>query len=58
MAPDNLENANPTIYRQTEKREVTEEEEDNDVVDQIDSREVFGILWSTTSFRVVNTGPN
>ncbi|XP_064640988.1 cytosolic iron-sulfur assembly component 2B-like [Lineus longissimus] len=46
MAPvaDNLENANPTIYRQTEKRTVTAEDEDDQVVDKIDSREVFDLI--------------
>ena len=39
-----LENANPTIYQQTKDREITQAEEDDDVVDEFDSREIFGIL--------------
>lgn len=40
-----LENINPKLYRKCEVREVTPEEEDDNVVDPFDSREVFGILW-------------
>ncbi len=39
-----LENANPTIYQKSNKRTITEEEKDDSVVDEIDDREVFGIL--------------
>jgi len=39
-----LENINPKLYRKCEEREITPEEEDDDVVDPFDSREVFGIL--------------
>jgi hypothetical protein len=39
-----LENINPKLYRKCEEREITLEEEDNNVVDPFDSREVFGIL--------------
>ena len=39
-----LENANPTIYQQTREREITAQELDDDVVDEIDSREIFDIL--------------
>ena len=41
-----LENINPTIYQKSTEREKTTDEEDDDIVDEIDSREVFGILWS------------
>jgi hypothetical protein len=40
-----LENINPKLYRKCEEREITPEEEDDNVVDPFDSREVFGILW-------------
>ena len=39
-----LENINPTIYQKSTEREITTDEEDDDIVDEIDSREVFGIL--------------
>ena len=41
----NLENANPTIFQAKQERTVLPEEEDNDVVDKIDEREVFDILF-------------
>lgn len=41
---DLLENINPKLYRKCEEREITPEEEDDNVVDPFDSREVFGIL--------------
>jgi hypothetical protein len=40
-----LQNINPKLYRKCEEREITPEEEDDNVVDPFDSREVFGILW-------------
>lgn len=39
-----LENANPTIFLQKAEREVLPDEENEDVVDKIDKREVFDIL--------------
>ena len=39
-----LENANPTIFLQKTEREVLPDEENEDVVDKIDKREVFDIL--------------
>ena len=39
-----LENASPTLYERTKEREILPEEEDDDVVDDIDDREVFDIL--------------
>jgi hypothetical protein len=44
-----LENINPKLYRKCEEREVTPGEEDDNVVDPFDSREVFGILWLHSS---------
>ena len=40
-----LENANPTVYQQSRKRDVTAQELDDDIVDEIDSREIFDILY-------------
>jgi len=40
-----LENANPTIFQPKQERSVLPEEEDDDVVDKIDEREVFDILF-------------
>ena len=40
-----LENANPTIFQQKKERNVLPEEEDEEVVDKIDEREVFDILY-------------
>ncbi|NXU48671.1 MIP18 protein, partial [Turnix velox] len=39
-----LENANPLIYRRTGERPVTAREEDDDLPDIIDDREIFDIL--------------
>jgi hypothetical protein len=41
---DTLENVNPKLYEKCEERRVTEEEEDENIVDEYDAREVFGIL--------------
>ena len=40
--PENLDNANPTVYSATKERELLPDDENDDVVDKIDSREVFG----------------
>lgn len=37
-----LENVNPNVYRKIEDRSVTPEEEDDNVVDEFDEREIFG----------------
>ena len=39
-----LQNANPTIFLAKQERTVLPQEEDDDVVDKIDEREVFDIL--------------
>ena len=39
-----LENANPLVFERSKEREITADEEDDDVVDEIDAREVFDIL--------------
>nr|XP_058946557.1 cytosolic iron-sulfur assembly component 2B-like [Pocillopora verrucosa]XP_058946559.1 cytosolic iron-sulfur assembly component 2B-like [Pocillopora verrucosa] len=41
-----LENANPTIFLQKTEREVLPDEENEDVVDKIDEREVFDLIRS------------
>ncbi|XP_073233173.1 cytosolic iron-sulfur assembly component 2B-like [Porites lutea] len=41
-----LENANPTVFQQKQERLVLPEEEDEDVVDKIDEREVFDLIRS------------
>ena len=43
MAPiAELENANPTVFSARKVRETLPDEEDDDVTDRIDAREVFG----------------
>lgn len=44
-----LINANPTIYTPSKKsqRVITPEEEDENIEDKIDSREVFGMFFHT-----------
>merc|ERR1712224_582368 len=39
-----LQNANPTIYEKVEERSITRDEEDGDVYDPIDSREIFDLI--------------
>jgi hypothetical protein len=41
---DKLENVNPRLYTRCEQRPITEEEMDEDVYDEFDAREIFGIL--------------
>uniref|UniRef100_A0A1B6JBL3 MIP18 family-like domain-containing protein n=1 Tax=Homalodisca liturata TaxID=320908 RepID=A0A1B6JBL3_9HEMI len=40
----NLENLNPKLYRKCEEREISKYEEDDDIVDEFDSREVFDLI--------------
>ncbi|KAJ7424232.1 hypothetical protein WISP_29645 [Willisornis vidua] len=42
--PAPLENANPLIYRRSGERPVTAREEDDELPDAIDDREIFDIL--------------
>lgn len=44
-----LENANPLIFQRSGERLLTATDEDEDVADPIDDREIFGILQSCTS---------
>ncbi|XP_065160518.1 LOW QUALITY PROTEIN: MIP18 family protein galla-2-like [Atheta coriaria] len=39
-----LENVNPNVYHKASERIVLAEEEDDDVVDEIDSREIFDLI--------------
>lgn len=39
-----FENSNPKIYKKTENRILTADEEDESVCDEIDCREVFDLL--------------
>lgn len=41
-----LDNANPVIFEQSKERQVLPEEEDDDVTDKIDDREVFGNIYT------------
>jgi hypothetical protein len=43
MMSENLENINPKLYRKLDDREITAEEQDEDIVDEFDAREIFGI---------------
>ena len=42
MKLDQLENENPNIYSKTDDRIATAEEEDDNIVDEFDPREIFG----------------
>ncbi|XP_043466174.1 MIP18 family protein galla-2 [Leptopilina heterotoma] len=41
---EQLENVNPTLYKKLDERKVTADDENEDVVDEFDSREVFDIV--------------
>ncbi len=45
-----LENANPVIFQRSGERLLTANDEDEDVHDPIDDREIFDILFLTESF--------
>lgn len=47
-----LENANPTIFQPKQERAILPEEEDDDVVDKIDEREVFDILFEQCCVKI------
>ena len=42
---ERLENVNPTVHGRLKERLISEADEDDDVVDKIDAREVFDILF-------------
>nr|KAG5703457.1 hypothetical protein BaRGS_022506 [Batillaria attramentaria] len=39
-----LENANPLVFQRSDDRPVLPEEEDDDIIDKIDDREVFDLI--------------
>ncbi|KYN44305.1 hypothetical protein ALC56_01276 [Trachymyrmex septentrionalis] len=41
---ENLENINPKLYKKLDDREITVEEQDEDVADEFDAREIFDII--------------
>ncbi|XP_074644331.1 cytosolic iron-sulfur assembly component 2B-like [Tubulanus polymorphus] len=44
MAPVELENANPEVFQRSGERNITADEENDDVIDRIDNREVFDLI--------------
>lgn len=52
--PTEIENINPNVFKKSDTRETTATEEDDNEVDPIDNREVFGkfpdnfFLWKET----------
>lgn len=48
-----LENINPEIYKKSDERKVTSDDLNNDIVDPIDEREVFGNLFLSLLFVIV-----
>uniref|UniRef100_A0A8C7Y9W0 Cytosolic iron-sulfur assembly component 2B n=1 Tax=Oryzias sinensis TaxID=183150 RepID=A0A8C7Y9W0_9TELE len=49
-----LENANPVIFQRSGERQLTAADEDEDVHDPIDDREIFDILFKSTNLRQYN----
>ncbi|KOX76436.1 hypothetical protein WN51_12117 [Melipona quadrifasciata] len=41
---DTLENINPKLYKKINEREITVEDEDEDIVDEFDTREIFDLI--------------
>lgn len=41
---ENLENINPKLYKKLDDRKITIEEQDEDVADEFDAREIFDII--------------
>ncbi|XP_078046801.1 MIP18 family protein galla-2 [Augochlora pura] len=41
---DTLENINPKLYKKVDERIVTAEDEDEDIVDEFDAREIFDLI--------------
>lgn len=39
-----LENINPNIYKKLDSRLITSQEEDDEITDEFDAREIFGIF--------------
>lgn len=40
---DKLENINPKLYKKIDERQITAEDENEDIVDEFDAREIFGM---------------
>jgi len=40
---ENVENINPKLYKKLNDREITSEEQDEDIMDEFDAREIFGM---------------
>ena len=43
-----LENLSPTVYSKQAERQITDDDWDDDVVDEFDSREIFGNYQNST----------
>ncbi|RZF44223.1 hypothetical protein LSTR_LSTR003863 [Laodelphax striatellus] len=46
MCADRLENVNPKLFQKCFERDITPEEEDDNIVDEFDSREIFDLIRS------------
>lgn len=42
---DTLENINPKLYKKIDERQVTAEDENEDIADEFDEREIFGVYY-------------
>ena len=51
---DTIENVNPQRFLKQSLREITDQEKDDDVEDDIDEREIFGMSWSLINFKYIN----
>ena len=50
-----IQNANPTVYEKAKLRNITADEEDEEINDPIDAREIFDILFRILLFLTYNT---
>jgi len=48
-----LQNTNPMVFKAKQERIILPAEEDDSVVDKIDEREVFDILFSVFVFKII-----
>ena len=48
-----MQNANPMVFKAKQERVILPEEEDDSVVDKIDEREVFDILFSVFIITII-----
>ncbi|OAD58589.1 hypothetical protein WN48_10675 [Eufriesea mexicana] len=51
---DTLENINPKLYKKKDERQITAEDEDEDIVDEFDAREIFENVIYTDLIRNIN----